>query len=435
MRLSQPILSVIVFSILFLEGGLFSDNAFSGEPSSQGRVKKVILKSISGAKAVPVFKGSQNRQVKEGDELEYGEELKTPEGVSLVLLYSDASQVNVSPKSDFTIEEYTDGTQWNKLREGTVRALISKVVIPKNNKPKFLIRTRSAVLGVRGTEFVMVMDLGSSTAQVHTLEGTVEVAKDELTVLNGKGALIKEGQFIEGGPHGLSLPQSFNKQEFLERLDSSGSQASQSKALESEEQVSSSHSEPQSAHESSVPQPMPAPTRFPEPSPKEDPRRAKDEVKGQKEAEKSEVSLKSRERLSLLSFQAGIFFTQLNDSTLIRAASLSWAPSMVIPYLPFLAVRGNFGGNFAADGSLNNGFLVMEYQVFLVLKLFDLFYVEGGLGEQIWRGRQRYDAGLSAVNFGVLVKLGIIDKIFAGYQCLNYQPVFNEYKAGIGIKF
>jgi hypothetical protein len=148
-------------------------------------------------------------------------------------------------------------------------------------------------------------------------------------------------------------------------------------------------------------------------------------------------------RFKLIAFQAGVFFAQMpasnpslnNTMENIRAITVAWTPTIPVPFIPFLSFRGNVGGSFALQGSLNNNFLVKELQLFLTFTLLDLLYVEGGAGKQFWQGYRTFSGPLHSVNAGLLFRIGLIDRIFIGYQSLDTSPRFNQYKAGIGMSF
>src|SRR5690606_5618119 len=104
-----------------------------------------------------------------------------------------------------------------ELEYGKVRALVKKSIGPNGH---FRIRTKSATMGVRGTEFVVLSDLmqvgfepvkddapaageGSPSAKpqspqmkVVVLEGKVEVASEELKKLGKESVALTENQQV-----------------------------------------------------------------------------------------------------------------------------------------------------------------------------------------------------------------------------------------------
>src|SRR5690606_10315654 len=64
------------------------------------------------------------------------------------------------------------------------------------------------------TDFVMDLEQKAQKANVHTLEGVVEVAKDEPTLLAGKGTLVTENQMVTADQEGIRSARSFDRGRF-----------------------------------------------------------------------------------------------------------------------------------------------------------------------------------------------------------------------------
>jgi hypothetical protein len=409
---------------------------------SNAKRENPVIKSIQGSKTLTLLLAGKKREALVGDAIGYGEKVITTESTSAVIAYPDASQVTIMANSEFIIEDYIQDTQWNRLRKGTMRGIVTKISLPAASKPKFLVRTKSAVLGVRGTDFVVTTSLANETTQIHTLEGLVDVARNEVSLLSGQGAPLGEGQFLEASPtKGLSAPQLFNKQEFLDSLDSSSSSTSNKNSAPDQTKSESRLSEdtPSSSSHSIETSPVvlptapviPPSTRFKEPESHRAP--ASNEPK--KEQKATPPPSQSDGRFKILAFQTGMFFTSLPEQIYIRAVTAAWTPRIPVPFLTFLTLRGQVGGSFALEGSLNNNFLVKELQVFLTLTVFNFSFVEAGIGNQIWTGYRSYNSGLTSVNAGLIPKIGFIERIFIGYQKLDIHPPMEQYKLGIGLSF
>ena len=78
------------------------------------------------------------------------------------ITFADNSLVSVGPDSVFAIDKYSfDSTTYSgefqgNLRQGKLAAVSGKMV--KQSPESMRIRTPSAVMGVRGTEFVVEVD-------------------------------------------------------------------------------------------------------------------------------------------------------------------------------------------------------------------------------------------------------------------------------------
>jgi hypothetical protein len=153
---------------------------------------------------------------KRGDRLPSGTVVTTKDKSFAKLLFNDNSQMNVGPSSEMKIEQYQKGQPGLiKLIDGSIRAKITKELIrtPSSGEPqnKLLLRTKTAALGVRGTDFqVSYNDKNGATALV-TFESQVAMARFEASgesrslaevqnqmaeVLRSDAAvLVSEGQF------------------------------------------------------------------------------------------------------------------------------------------------------------------------------------------------------------------------------------------------
>ncbi len=108
----------------------------------------------------------------------------------------DGNIVNLSPNSRMKLRAYEDAaltgqtTTTLDLIFGKMRSLV--VTKPKHpNKPHFIVRTPSAVAGVRGTDFITTHIKNGDVTKIETLGGTVELGghnKEDKT-------LIKKGQY------------------------------------------------------------------------------------------------------------------------------------------------------------------------------------------------------------------------------------------------
>lgn len=136
-------------------------------------MKGDVLKLLPGAKS-PVG-------VKQGDRLTEGTLVSTKERSFAKLLFSDNSQMNVGPASQMKIEQYRkDQPGLIKLIDGSIRAKITKELVgPKTNEPKdkLLLRTKTAALGVRGTDFQVTYSDSNGATSLVTFESEVALAK------------------------------------------------------------------------------------------------------------------------------------------------------------------------------------------------------------------------------------------------------------------
>lgn len=130
-----------------------------------------------------------------GDGLEYDSYIRTLPGARARLVYPSGDQFNVGPATFFKIEKGSKSGNAKadtlQMDYGMVRAVISKGG-PRNN---FRVRTPSAVMGVRGTDFVVEGGNGSSKGTSLTLiRGTVELAPVDAKGASSKPQLVEAGE-------------------------------------------------------------------------------------------------------------------------------------------------------------------------------------------------------------------------------------------------
>jgi hypothetical protein len=112
--------------------------------------------------SVQIQRGSEMVPVKVGTALQAADVVITGADGSAGITFTDNSLVSVGPNSVFAIEKYhfdttTHAGQFQgNLRQGRLAAVSGKMV--KQSPESMKIRTPSAIMGVRGTEFVVQVD-------------------------------------------------------------------------------------------------------------------------------------------------------------------------------------------------------------------------------------------------------------------------------------
>ena len=132
-----------------------------------------------------------------GDRLPIEGWLRTLPGARARLIYPNGDQLNVGPASFFKLqsEQKNSNSASMKLDYGMIRAIISKSG-PRN---QFKVRTPSAVMGVRGTDFVveasgknkqtsLTLIRGAVTLQPEGIKSTKEIKTGETAVAEVKKA-------------------------------------------------------------------------------------------------------------------------------------------------------------------------------------------------------------------------------------------------------
>ena len=111
---------------------------------------------------VQIQRGADKLPVKVGTALRTSDVLITGADGSAGVTFTDNSLVSVGPNSVFAIDKYRFDTTTHagefegSLRQGRLAAVSGKMV--KQAPESMRIRTPSAIMGVRGTEFVVQVD-------------------------------------------------------------------------------------------------------------------------------------------------------------------------------------------------------------------------------------------------------------------------------------
>lgn len=162
--------------------------------SANSSVGKII--SLEG-RAFIKKENSNFKKLRMTDLIENGDILKTSYKSRIKISFVDNSIIYVAPKSQFKIENY----KYNKEKKernsvlnllgGRVKLLVAKLSSKKRN---FKIKTATATVGVRGTEFIVSTEI-TNESEILVLSGSVEVINplDETkqSILLGKNDILK----------------------------------------------------------------------------------------------------------------------------------------------------------------------------------------------------------------------------------------------------
>jgi len=166
--------------------------------------KALIRIESKGTSAKP------SQPLKIGDAIGPGATINTASDSSVKLLMSDHSIVDIGPSTLFKMDEYSlnGGSDRNvglSMEYGKFRASVNQPVGPKG---KFTVRTRSAVMGVRGTEFIVASSLAASSAPRGTGSGLMSSGATQITVVHGTVEVIPQSVALAApGKSGGALSQ------------------------------------------------------------------------------------------------------------------------------------------------------------------------------------------------------------------------------------
>lgn len=178
------------YSVVILFMSLIMSSAFGAALSGTIMVSKGIVKVKSGASTIDAKIGAK---VQEGDLISTGADSRAK------IVMSDRNVINLNPDTELKITTYqndpvsgTKNVELNLLN-GKVRNNIEQNY--DGAKSKFLIKTPTAVAGVRGTQFLTGYDKLSGISSFVTFKGSVQVASVSLNgEVFGRAVDVKKGE-------------------------------------------------------------------------------------------------------------------------------------------------------------------------------------------------------------------------------------------------
>ncbi len=314
------------------------------------------LGSIDGAEMVTIESAEGKREAKRGEVLKSGDRIVTDEKTTTTVLNPDGSVLIVGRNSQLEIQTAKEAPQAVGVKGGTIRGIIGKLSKLKEKKPehkfRLLIRTRAAVMGVRGTDFVLTADATAELTQLHTLEGAVEVAKTETVLVEKGGTLVDGGKTVQATAEAISEPKVFDQAELSAEL---------------------SKSQPQLE----VPAAQPAPEKEPEPEPSPSP-------SPEPAAEVNADEEPAHRRSAFWSFQVGIRKYEPGELPATQGPNFSWNPTLTL-LGEWFGIRGHFGFfTFGGTDGFEQGVKGPEFGGFASFRVLGHFLVEGGPMMQSW---------------------------------------------------
>lgn len=166
--------------------------------------KNVAQVKIKKGKASVIFINGDTAEITKDMWIKEGAMIKT-QGASFVRLkFIDKSSMNIGPKSEIKIEKF------DKKEAGVINVLTGKIrsQVSKNylemekGKSKLFVKSKSAVMGIRGTDFLFSTNAKTGATTAVLFEGSVVFSKLQkgenqanLEKIVNRGRRINPGQF------------------------------------------------------------------------------------------------------------------------------------------------------------------------------------------------------------------------------------------------
>lgn len=181
--------------------------------SGQDGKKVAIVKMVRGDASFLNPDGEKDK-IKKDMWLKEGAIVTTSEKSFVKLAFIDKSSMNVGPKSELKIEKFSKNEAGViNVLTGKIRSKVTKDYLDMDkDKSKLFIKSRNAVMGVRGTDFLFSANktTGSSTAVL--FEGSIvfnKISKEsnmrDLESIVNKGRKIQPGQ-VSVAMRGIAKP-------------------------------------------------------------------------------------------------------------------------------------------------------------------------------------------------------------------------------------
>jgi hypothetical protein len=170
--------------------------------SAWAQKKVAIVKLLKGE--VDVLTLGKTTKLKVEDWVEDGSVVKTGEKSFVKLIFIDKSQMNIGPGSEMKIEKFdVKDSGVIDLVKGKIRSQVTKDYLQMDrNKSKLFIKTPNAVMGVRGTDFLIATN-GQTTSTIlfegaiafNKLDSRTEINTARLEEIVDRGVSIQPGEF------------------------------------------------------------------------------------------------------------------------------------------------------------------------------------------------------------------------------------------------
>ncbi|MGZ3771009.1 MAG: FecR family protein [Bdellovibrio sp.] len=163
----------------------------------------------------------QNKKIKVGDKVFPGDVVESAKEARAKIVMTDRNVINISPETKLEIQKYeNDGANKNvelNLQQGKVRNNVEQKYDGEKNK--FIIKTPTAVAGVRGTQFFTSFDPSTRITSVVTLRGAVSLAPANVATGNMKPVIVQKGESSTMAPGSNPEPPKALPKEELRKID------------------------------------------------------------------------------------------------------------------------------------------------------------------------------------------------------------------------
>jgi hypothetical protein len=220
--MKKHILSVSMIGLLsFVSGSALAEPMYGILMVVKGTVKvQTTSKQISNAKV--------------GSKVQEGDSVITEADSRAKIVMSDRNVINLNPDTQIVIAKYENDAASGKknvelnLLKGKVRNNVEQTYDGEKNK--FLIKTPTAVAGVRGTQFLAGFNPQTQMTSIVTFKGSVSLASIGANgKMIGSPVMVKKGEMTQSAPNTAPEAPKILPKEDMKKMDGDSTASMQNK--------------------------------------------------------------------------------------------------------------------------------------------------------------------------------------------------------------
>jgi len=156
-----------------------------------------------------IFREGVKSEALLGAELLAKDNITTADNSKLQMIFSDETIVTLGKNSNFSIEEYLfENTEEPVVEFGMIKGAMRTITgkIGKLAPQKFKVKTKTATIGIRGTNFSVIIE-EDGTFEAYCTYGAISIT------VNGKEYRVEQGYFIHISPEGKVEIKAFSSKD------------------------------------------------------------------------------------------------------------------------------------------------------------------------------------------------------------------------------
>ena len=263
--------TIVKKKVLLLIGLLISFSVYAATPVGNLIIAKGKIKLRRNNADLIMDKINTKIEVFNLDEIQTGDKTSV-----LIDLANKSDQIELFSQSFFKIENVSAEETITSMSIGKAKIKVKKSLKKRKNKKKFSVKTTNAIIGVKGTEFVL--STGVDVTNLLTVEGIVSMANIltpdvEVNITENQVSQVKQNLSptapvtvppeVQNNILTIDSPEAFNQVQFgavIEKMDQQSEKNQKSEEEESEKEQNTedenNNQDPNEKSEESLNQPL-----------------------------------------------------------------------------------------------------------------------------------------------------------------------------------